>query len=217
MIVSHKHKFIYLKSYKTASTSVEMFFEKFCNESDIVGYRGPDPKPRNTTWWNHMTPKNIKEQLQKTYSQDLGSYIWDSYFKFGCIRNPWDRKLSSYFFCKTVRNIEMPDTFEEYCMYSKRSDFPKQYSDRSLNLISFQSLSKFYHWNMDYYIRFEKLHEDIQAVCNLLGLSCDLKQLPHIKKTNHKHYTEYYTDEMRDKIAEDYRDDIDFFNYTFGD
>ena len=187
MIVSYSNKFIYVKSYKTASTSVEIFFQRLCSDSDIIGYRGPNPIPNNCDWWNHMTPLQIKTKLNN-------DEVWDQYFKFGCVRNPWDRKLSSYFFENAT------ETFEEYCMNKK-----------------FNNLYSFYNLDMDYYIRFEKLHEDIQAVCNLLGLSCYLKQLPHIKKTNHKYYTEYYTDEMRDKIAEDCRDDIDFFNYAFGE
>ena len=187
MIVSYSNKFIYVKSYKTASTSVEIFFQRLCSDSDIIGYRGPNPIPNNCDWWNHMTPLQIKTKLNN-------DEVWDQYFKFGCVRNPWDRKLSSYFFENAT------ETFEEYCMNKK-----------------FNNLYSFYNLDMDYYIRFEKLHEDIQAFCNLLGLSCDLKQLPHIKKTNHKYYTEYYTDEMRDKIAEDCRDDIDFFNYAFGE
>jgi hypothetical protein len=198
LIVSHSNKFIYVKSYKTASTSVEIFFERLCSDSDIVGYRGPNPIPNNCDWFNHMTPLQIKTKLNN-------DEVWDKYFKFGCVRNPWDRKLSSYFFCKTQKQLGAPSTFEEYCMYSNKKHF------------SFRTLHDFYNLEMDYYIRFEKLHEDVKNVCNILDLPCDLSQLPHKKKTNHRHYTEYYTDEMREKIAEDYREDIDFFNYTFGD
>ncbi len=30
MLVSHRHQFIYTKTHKTASTSVEAYFERFC-------------------------------------------------------------------------------------------------------------------------------------------------------------------------------------------
>ncbi len=36
MIVSHKHKFIFLKTNKTAGTSIEIALSKFCGEDDII-------------------------------------------------------------------------------------------------------------------------------------------------------------------------------------
>ena len=36
MIVSHKNKFIFLKTRKTAGTSTFVFFENFTDENDIV-------------------------------------------------------------------------------------------------------------------------------------------------------------------------------------
>tara|TARA_R100000278_G_C5425446_1_gene148166 strand:- start:164 stop:586 length:423 start_codon:yes stop_codon:yes gene_type:complete len=140
-----------------------------------------------------MRPSQIKKKLND-------DNIWDSYLKFGCVRNPWDRKVSAYFFAHANKQDCVKKTFEDFCM-----------NEHSGNLRSFYDL------DMDYYIRFETLHEDIKNVCNLLNVSCDLSRLPHDKKTEHEDYTKYYTDEMRDKIAKDCKQDIEFFNYTFGD
>ena len=122
MILSHVHKFIYFKAYKTASTSVELFFgSRICNpDLDIIGYRGKSPIPEGTKWYNHMQPQEIKDNMQDDET-------FNDYFKFGCVRNPWDRKLSSYFFCiknpNIYRTAGIPKTFEEYCMYSQRRHF----------------------------------------------------------------------------------------------
>jgi len=209
MIISHVHKFIYFKSYKTASTSTEIFFQRFCDrDKDIVGYRGADPKPPYANWWNHMSPEDIKNELNKTYVTDFADEIWDSYFKFGCIRNPWDRKLSSYLFCQTLDRIKTPDTFEEYCLCPRDHHY------------SFRTLYDFYNipkTNTNFFIRFENLYADIRYVCDILNLPCDLSQLKHFKKIDHKHYSEYYNDEMIDKVAEHYKDDIKHFNYRFNE
>jgi hypothetical protein len=36
VIVSHKHKFIFIKTRKTAGTSIELFFSRFCGERDVI-------------------------------------------------------------------------------------------------------------------------------------------------------------------------------------
>ncbi len=36
MICSHVHKFVFIKTTKTASTSIEMGLERFCGPQDIV-------------------------------------------------------------------------------------------------------------------------------------------------------------------------------------
>src|SRR5690242_16177876 len=101
MLVSHTKQFIYLKTTKTAGTSVEIFFQPFCLSPDhpcysspthemnevisnygIVGYRGPQPIPK-VAFYNHMAAVEIKKWI--------GSEIWDHYFKFCVIRNPFDK------------------------------------------------------------------------------------------------------------------------------
>ena len=36
MIVNHKYKFIFIKSFKTAGTSLEIALSKFCTKDDII-------------------------------------------------------------------------------------------------------------------------------------------------------------------------------------
>ena len=68
---------------------------------------------------------------------------------------------------------------------------------------------------VDFIGRFEKLQEDFDYVCEQIGVKSI--KLPHVKKTEHKHYTEYYNDEMV-KIVEDvYISDITRFDYKFGE
>lgn len=52
MIISHKYQFIFIKTAKTAGTSIEVFLSPYCGESDILTpFSEPEPghKPRNYT------------------------------------------------------------------------------------------------------------------------------------------------------------------------
>ena len=105
VLVSFHKRFIYTKTNKTAGTSVEVFFESYCLPPDgyeqvhfrgetitdygIVGFRGPN-MPADTIWYNHMPAARIGEYL--------GSDVWNEFFKFCVVRNPFDKLVSMYFF-----------------------------------------------------------------------------------------------------------------------
>ena len=112
MILSHKHKFIFVKTQKTAGTSLEIALSKFCGDDDIItpisindekirenlGYRGPQNYKDNSfksifkkdkkLFYNHISCKNIKELV--------GDEIYNSYYKFCFERNPYDKLISFY-------------------------------------------------------------------------------------------------------------------------
>jgi hypothetical protein len=105
MIISHQHKFIFIKTKKTAGTSIEIALSKICGDADIItpispedentrialGYRGPQNYIINGTqlFYNHIPARHVRALV--------GSEVWDSYFKFCFERNPWDKVISWYF------------------------------------------------------------------------------------------------------------------------
>jgi len=210
MLISHKHKFIFLKPGKVAGTSTEIYFEKYCyssidqwsqpdgdicdmydGESGIVGERSP-----NTTskWTNHMNAREIKNKI--------GKEIWDTYYKFGPIRNPFSRLVSYYKFFSYNNKMN----FSEFCSLPT--------SRQGGLLYYFYDLDK---EKYDAFIKMENTNNDIQKVCNNLNLS-EVDTLEKRKmRSDNKHYTEYYDDETRDIVAEKYAKDIEYFGYKFGE
>lgn len=59
MIVSHKYKFIFIKCAKTAGTSLEMYLDPLCGDSDVLtpfwtpeeGHRPRNHKGVFNPWW----------------------------------------------------------------------------------------------------------------------------------------------------------------------
>lgn len=125
MIVSHARKFIFIKTLKTAGTSLEMVLSKYCSEGDILTGLVPEEEEMRQEVagigaQNHHRPldeydlaRRVKLVLRGhreakfgehtpawVARQKLGEEIWNSYFKFAVARNPFDRAVSRYFYTK---------------------------------------------------------------------------------------------------------------------
>lgn len=66
---------------------------------------------------------------------------------------------------------------------------------------------------VDFVGRFENLQEDFDYICDKLNIKTT--QLPVLNKTNHTHYTDYYTDQTREFVDKIDREMISKFEYTF--
>jgi len=122
MIISHKHKFIFLKTVKTAGTSIEIALSKYCGPDDIITPASPEDEITRSEL-GYPGPQNCFAPIKKYSLQDIfkwmfkgkkklrfynhiparkikariGNDEWDSYYKFCFERNPWDRTISLYY------------------------------------------------------------------------------------------------------------------------
>lgn len=121
MILSHKHKFIFIKTHKTAGTSIEIALSKICGRRDIItpismedekhrcalGYRGNQnyilrPKLRKR---KDLLNLILFRQRRAFYNhipavqikELVAREIWDNYYKFCFERNPFDKIISWYY------------------------------------------------------------------------------------------------------------------------
>ncbi len=85
MIVSHSHKFIFLKSYKTAGTSIEAALSKYCSGDDIITPLGDYSfnRDENGKWIHHSNYMGEFHQHDGalTIKNGLPAEVWDDYFK----------------------------------------------------------------------------------------------------------------------------------------
>jgi hypothetical protein len=124
MIISHKFRFIFIKTVKTGGTSAEIALSKHLGRDDIItpispedevirqqlGYRGPQNcwRPIYRSSLRDVALFVLKRKRKLKYynhidavsiKKYIGESIWNSYYKFCFSRNPWDRAISLYYWC----------------------------------------------------------------------------------------------------------------------
>ena len=204
MIISKTKKFIYFSLAKTASTSTGRFFEQFCDPKiDHIknDAKYPTGNVKRLQYWKHMPPRVINKNVT-----DLQ---WNSYFKFGNIRNPWDRVVSGFFFSEQFCRNPKLQSFDNWvnCHLKKHCDPLEEWYN--VNGLSFYDC-------MDFFIRFENLKGDIETACAKLGLPCDLSKLGNDFETKRdKDYRKYYNDDTKLIVAKKFKKEIEVFNYEF--
>jgi hypothetical protein len=196
-MISRAYKFIFVHCPKTAGNSIQSVLAEYC-----LGdwYETDHPIDNSLTTGNY----ELKDFFGKKHCPISAYRImwdqeqfghWDSYFKFTCVRNPWDRAISHYFYHN-----------KEWDRKRFIDKMHKCYSQSSMISLNGEP-------HLDYILRYEHLDESWEKLCSILNI--DYVKLPTLNKSTHKHYSEYYDDELIELVSERYADDIKLFRYSF--
>lgn len=202
MIISHKHKFIFIKTQKTAGTSIEVFLSQHCGPDDVVTPIIPHVEPHQARshegFYNHMPGHGIRERV--------GPEIWDSYFKFCVERNPWDKTLSQF---HMTRARDKPGlTLDEYF---ESGPFPT-------DLNKYAEPGEPEKLIVDEVLRYESLPEGLGRVFHRLGIpfSGDLGVRAKSEyRTDRTHYSKVLSTEQAARVAEIFVSEIRMHGYLF--
>jgi hypothetical protein len=162
-------------------------------------------------------------ELQLLYGPEL----WQRYFKFGFVRNPWDRLVSWWeMIRRNVAEGRPMNGFQRYVLGNAATfeDFIRncgdEYRDRDGSKWIYRNQVEYLTDSdgtllVDFVGRFENLPADFGFVAARLGLKSTL--IPHVNRSTRRLYAEYYSDELRAIVAHRYARDIAAFGYEFGE
>jgi hypothetical protein len=166
--------------------------------------------------------KTSKEPFKKFRNQVSYAQFMDM-FKFTFVRNPWDRMVSLYVYFTTwapprkgkplsERWIGRIPSFHEFVM--EFDSICKTREDIKNHAIP-QTQFAFYknHRYVNFIGKFESLKKDFKFIQGALNLVED--ELPHRMVTERSHYSMYYEREMKEKVEELYKEDIEVFGYKY--
>jgi len=143
---------------------------------------------------------------------------YSKFFKFTCIRNPWDIAVSRYFFNQKnnaiVKNKDFRHmSFSEYLQF--RCVKQDTTSSKFLNLKFFTHYKDKY--EMDFVVRYENYREDFEELIKLFGVKYPTQKYnSNTRKDSERDYRKFYkNDKDIQLVAEAASDSIARFGYTF--
>lgn len=213
MEISYSRRFIFIHVYKAAGNSIRQALRPHSYHSGryiiqipilrrLLKQRIVSLRTLIAHNYGHAKAKEIKEALP--------SKIFETFYKFAFVRNPWDWHVSIYHY--VLERSDHPDhdrykafgSFENYLkwlIHDKGVELQKEFvtSDSGELLVDFIG-------------HYETLDEDFRIVCDRLGIK---SSLPHKNRSKHEDFRQYYTPQTKALVAEAYKEDIDFFGYDF--
>ena len=185
-MISAEFQCIFVEVPKTGSTSIRSLI-------------GEPRKPHLNIWQiaNEATPEQFR-----------------NYFKFGFVRNPWDRAVSLY---ERREGLQLRDklSFDQFV------DWMKFASSTCLHPVPHRYQLDWFvnpHGDVvvDFIGRFERLETDWAHVAQRIGAPLSLPRL-NSNPGKQRHYSTYYNSRTRNVIAERFAVDIEYFGYRFED
>ena len=223
MIISHKYKFIFIKTRKTAGTSLEAYLSPYCSDEDVftpIQPPMPDHVPRNSRGrWNLLQEvAGAKSWLdlslacrqwlkrQRFYNHMSARMIrarcperiWRDYVKFTIDRDPFEKVMSQ--FSRRRADAGQDYDLERYFAESRLPFNLPLYTDNDGSLM------------VDYVLRYEDLNAECGSLFDSLGVPWSGRLSVHAKTgfrdaerlTARDLLPETYKDYIRKKFAREF-------------
>ena len=233
-MISHHHKCIFIHIPKNAGQSVEHVFLDLLN----LEWKTRAPLLLRHNDIPEIGPPSLAHLQAKEYVQFkyLTQEMFDQYYKFSFVRNPWSRTVSIYKCLGYNKKIDFKSfllgTFKDKLFEEKRWFVGPQ--NEFLYGLDGNLL-------VDYVGRFEDLQSGFDSVCKNICISPT--QLPHVNASRYnerinksgfkmildnyffnykkkdipdfKYWQEFYDKETIDCVGRLYEKDIELFDYKF--
>ncbi|NCO74411.1 MAG: sulfotransferase family protein [Cyanobacteria bacterium] len=243
MIISHEYKFIFVKTRKTAGTTISRYLSSFCKNTDIVANIGDEfsDKSCNDKGFFNPLPEILKYPIILTKEKRpylvssrnplkdfYRQIIFHNHLPAYQIRERIGHKIwNEYFkFCFDRNPWDKAISYYFYLNrktpqpFSNFDDFLKRYSSFCWNYPIYTNP-----WNeeeilVDYIAKYENLSEELQKICERIGIPFNEaliteKTANNDSRKDKSHYRDFLSIPQADKIANILKTEIKLLNYKF--
>tara|TARA_B110000503_G_C7131535_1_gene406983 strand:- start:263 stop:895 length:633 start_codon:yes stop_codon:yes gene_type:complete len=208
-LVNHSKKWIFFHLYKCGGNSLRDTLNN--------AFKGQTIEMQGV----HNLPKDLKLD----FDNNLGKGVFESYYKFTIIRNPFDFYLSTYLYCKRFANHflyneihEKNLTLFDFIATYDRVRNEQRNAQEGTNKVC--TLSEYVDDDngkclVDYIGRLETINESYSDICKSLGIEKDLVPFKNVNADRSKDYKQYYNEETINRVTQLFHKDLERFNYKF--
>ena len=215
MYISHKYKLIFLRTPKTASSSLSEFFIKNI----------PDPNAIYTPVEDSNIPATLSQDIINKYKLNFKYYHFTlqdlvenriitpraaiEYKSIAVVRDPVDRQKSFYYFYKRWTNNHIPPSIEEYNSWTPKGPFIGEPNSGILQ----SDILKYNNEIHGEYWLYENISNDLSALMRELNIQVK-HMLPNHKNDFRKNRNNEITFDNRamDVMLEYFANDITLYN-----
>lgn len=211
LVISKKNKLIFFHIPKNAGSSISSMLlkdEKYYYSWVILSKILRKFKNTDNFFFDNFQRKIFlftSHETVKTIQDKISNEIFENFFKFAIVRNPFSRFVSRYNYMKLTNTLREKNF----------SDFLTKHIEKSLmadQQFKFL-LNKNGEIGVDKIIKFENINEEIKELGKILSL--DISKFKKLNVSTHGDYRDYYNSNTK-KIVEDFcKEDLEYFNYSF--
>jgi Sulfotransferase family len=213
MLISYGKKFIYIQVWKTGSTSLMAALKPYSYQFDRyerfaramsrrLGIEDAEKWKVHFNTHKHSTADEISKLVKPE--------LFNGYFKFCFVRNPFDWLVSQYSHIISQPNHRHYELARYLGSFDKYVRWRVESGNRVLQMG--WSCSSEGDNLVDFVGRFETLDNDLKFIAEKLSVKIEM---PHLNRsTNRGDYREYYkSQQLVDFVLEHYREDFTHFGY----
>lgn len=225
MLISHRYRFIFIHIFKTGGSSVRTILVPYSRLIDRMAY---EYKVTRKLYGSIVRVMNWHDDGMRQFTgfhKHEGAHsaqiklrpdVFDTYFKFAFVRNPFDWVVSLYSY------IAGSEDHKDHAMVVRMdfNEFVTWFVDQEpLRQSDFVTSPESGDLLVDYVGRLESLSEDLDAICMRIGVE-DAAYVPHVNPSRervHASYAAYYDRASRSTIASYFQEDLQRFGYAYED
>ena len=242
-MVSIKHKCVFVHIPKTGGVSIaEPLFPVTARRGEMSSYYSlPEAEKDAFSYLDGMGASSPRHGFNKYREgalghlpvqyirEEIGEKMFEEYFKFAFVRNPWDRAVSQFFHLTqgSVSHGERPD-LQQWLRISRSGVYSSPCFEEYLEAILRAPAHVFFIPQVEFILddggnplidfigRFEDLQKDFNTVCDTIGFPrTPLGADTHKTARKYRSYHGFYSPAAKEMVAEIYKKDIEYFKYQY--